>query len=308
MEHIPRVSGKTFAGQRVAVAYNRHECLVAHPPKPNEHCFPVREKPTTSSKVLGYADELWLKDARFFVSPAGVDRIRRTGARTPIAFVVGTVVKDRPRKVSKKHGWSQVRFDPFKSDCFAGPRGGCLSSAKYVHLGDRQVRAFGVDRGAALTSLRQLNPELELVTPQRDTWQGDMGGLNYGRATPEALEAALDQVWARWPGAVILDGTDDWDAPEKMRPETFPRTHGANPLARWHTGMSGQAASGLIFEPEAYRRLEARYRAAHGHGFEDAPAVRKAEEPNSCGCWQGSGFTVYRGPQSSANLKRRLMR
>ena len=268
----------------------------------------MREKPTTSSRVLGYADELWLEDVSFFVSPSGLDRIRRTGERSPIAFVVGTVVKDRPRKVSQKHGWSQVRFDPFQGDCFAGPRGGCFTSAKFVHLGNRKLRAFGVDRGPAVTSMRQLNPDLELFTPQRETWHGDMGGLNYGRATPESLAEALELVWSRWPGCVVLDGTDDWEAPEQMRPETFPRIYSCRPLARWHTGMSGETASGLILSLDEFRRLESAYREHWGHGFEDAPSVRKDDEPTSCGCWQGSGFTIYRPPSHMAEVKRRLMR
>ena len=116
--HIRRASGNEFKGQQVAVAFNRHECLPSHPKKKGEHCFPVRAKATSSSKVLAYVDEIWLEDVSFFVSPSGLRSIQQSGARTVCCFVVGTVIGSRSSGATKKHGWSPVRLDVFDHGCF----------------------------------------------------------------------------------------------------------------------------------------------------------------------------------------------
>lgn len=310
--HIPQISGKSdkLVGREVAVAFNRHECLLQHPVKPGEHCFSVREKPTSSSPVIGYADEIWLEDVRFFASESGLRRIQKTGTRTPIAFVVGKVLRRRPASVTKKRGWFKVRFDPFEPGCFFDPRtDSCLASAKYMRLGDRHMEAFGPAEGEAMTSLRQLNPQPPFITPQRETWRGDMGGLNYRDATPAATTAAMRHVWDQWPSAVIVDGTDDWEAPEWARPQLWLKLLGAKPLAIWHTGASGQSASGLVFSPAEWQRAQAAFLRRFG---ERVPVSTLPKVPTKCGCWDGEGVRVYRQSRESSvdsgSLKRRLMR
>lgn len=305
---IPRVSGSRFVGKPVAVAYNRHQCLVTHPRKPGEHCFPVRAKPTSSSKVLGYADELWLEDVSFFVSPSGLRRVKDTGTRDVIAFVVGTGMKPKRPATLKKRGWFDVRFNPFEQGCFYDARSdACLRTAKYAVLRNRGIRAFGAEKGKPVGSQRELNPELVLFTPERETWHGEMGGLNYRPASAEAVAAELHEVRHAFPEAIVIDGSDDWDAPEHMRPELFPELFGTRPLARWHTGASGVSASGLVLSPEEYDRLCSAYRGRFGFHLTAAPGRSSSGSPSSCGCWDGRGFRVYQ-EHRSPELKRRLMR
>jgi hypothetical protein len=195
---IRRAKGREFVGQRVAVAYNRHECLPSHPKKKGEHCFPVRAKPSSSSKVLAYADDLWLKDVSFFISPGGLKQIQRTGVRTVCCFVVGTVISRRPSSVTAKNGWAEIRLDVFDHGCFYRHRdGACVRTAKYARLHNRRIEAFGSRKGDPVTSMRDLadNPgPLPVPTygPRRREWRGEMGGLNFDVAgLGETVEAIV---------------------------------------------------------------------------------------------------------------------
>jgi len=269
---------------------------VTHPVVPGEHCFPVREKPSSGSKVLAYVDEVWLKDAVFFVQPGGLRRIQSTGTRSPIAFVYGTALKSPPRGASKKSGWFDVRFEPFEHGCFFDARNAaCLTSAKYVHLGKRKIRALGSEQGDSVTSLRQLNPAVPLITPRREKWIGDMGGLNYASPTSTALRDAKRYVFERYPGAVILDGTDDWDAPEAYRPSAFLPRLGVRPLAWWHTGQSGALPTGAVVSDDDLPRLRRAYREVYGVDLGQVAVTRPQAEPG-CGCWDGSAVRVISEP------------
>lgn len=146
-----------------------------------------------------------------------------------------------------------------------------------------------------------------MITPERETWRGSMGGLNYREATPEATRAAMEHAWSRWPGAVIIDGTDDWEAPEWARPELWPEQMGARPLAFWHTGASGQSLSGLVLRPAEWRRVQAVFLRRFG---QRVPVSQLPKVATKCGCWDGEGVRVYLDPQGlEANprtLRRRL--
>jgi hypothetical protein len=295
--HIRRASGNEFKGQQVAVAFNRHECLPSHPKKKGEHCFPVRAKATSSSKVLAYVDEIWLEDVSFFVSPSGLRSIQQSGARTVCCFVVGTVIGSRSSGATKKHGWSPVRLDVFDHGCFYRVRdGACVRTAKYARLRNRTIEAFGSRKGQPVGSLREFNPapaELPTYGPRRRTWRGEMDGLNYEPATAEATVEAIRWVHRQHPGAIIVDGSDDWDAPVQVRPEQFVHELGVRPLAWWHTGISGQCRSGVVLAPAEYERLARSYRRRFGCSVEACgykpPSLTKPE----CGCWGGEGLRIY---------------
>jgi hypothetical protein len=223
-----------------------------------------------------------------------VKRIRKTGQRTPIAFVVGTVLAKRPASVTRKRGWYKVRFDPFKQGCFFDPRNdACLRTAKYVRLGDRHVEAFGPKAGENLASLRELNPALTTVAPPRESWRGELGGLNFEPPSARAVARAVEAVQERWPGAVIVDGTDDWEAPRHMRPELWPHDLGIRPLARWHTGASGVSASGLVLGASEFRRLLEAYRRRYGVALQDVAGRRSPGSPSACGCWDGRAIRIH---------------
>ena len=121
-----------------------------------------------------------------------------------------------------------------------------------------------------------------------------MGGLNFVTPTDEAVGVALEEVWADYPDAVVLDGTDDWLAPEWVRPELFPELFGIEVIALWHTGASGKSASGLVLSPDWYAALDERYEEHYGVAIEAVPSQRTDGSHSACGCWDGDAFRVYR--------------
>jgi len=287
-----------LVGQRVAVSYNRHECLVGHARQEGERCFPVREKPSSSSPVLGYADEVWLKDVAFFVSPSGVRRIQETGVRTVCCFVVGEVIEARPGRVTKRHGWQDIRLDVFDDACFYRARDrACVRTAKFARLRNRKIEAMGARKGDPVSSARELravNPPVPVVGPRRDTWRGDMGGLNFRVAPASEVSAAACWVQERWPGCVIVDGSDDWHAPDHVRVHDLLCAWQIRPVAWWHTGVSGATPSGAVLTPDQYAEFAVRYQSLYGTTPELGIAGDRPfpHERPSCGCYGGEGLLV----------------
>lgn len=279
------------------MAFNRHQCTPSKPKKAGELCFSIREKPSSSSKVLGYAKEVWLEDVQFFANERGVERIQETGVRNVCCFVVGTLIAKRPARVAKKNGWAAVRFNAETKGCFHDAKSGaCVRSAKYARLFDRHIETFGNTRGKNVSSQRDLNPgppPLRTYGPRRGSWVGEMGGLNYEAAEPEAVVQALRFVFAELGDVVVVDGTDDWDAPAQFRPEAVAQATGTTPLAWWHTGASGHSVSGMILTRREYRRFCRAYRRRFGaHPERVGDGAVTLERPD-CGCWAGEGFAVY---------------
>lgn len=290
----------SLQGRRVAVAYNLHRCRRDQPRRRREACFSLRNKPSSSSKVLGYREEVWLEDAIFFVRPAAVKRIQESGTRNVCCYVVGTLMGSRPRRLVRKTGWSAVRLDVFDEGCFyRASTGACVHSAKFVHLHERSIRALGLKNGEPVTSLAQLeslkpNPDLPIYGPRRKAWRGDLGGLNFEIADAPATGAAIHWVLARHPGCVIVDGTDDWNAPLYARPHPLLRRYHLQPVAWWHTGMSGQGTSGAVMDPRTFRSFTRAYEREWGFEPERCPGIPPALTPAPCGCWTGEGLRIYR--------------
>jgi hypothetical protein len=160
---------------------------------------------------------------------------------------------------------------------------------------------MGPRYGSPATSLRQENPAPEVLpiyNPERRSKIGNMGGINYEAPEPSAISNALERVWEDLPGAVVLDGTDDWFAPEYVRPELFAEWFSIDILALWHTGASGKSTSGIVLEESEYEVLNERYRQAIGYSLEHVPSQKRAKSHSTCGCWDGSAFLVYRDPGS----------
>ena len=86
---------------------------------------------------------------------------------------------------------------------------------------------------------------------------GTSGFVNYiGGASTARVHAALEAVFAEHPGAVVLDGSDDWYVNDCRRPGTFPNIFGIKPLARFHTGCSGISKSGIVVSRGDFERIE----------------------------------------------------
>lgn len=243
--------------------------------------------PAPQRAPLARCSEVWLEDAVFVAS--GSTR-----------FVAGTVIADRPQRVVTKFGWAEVRLDTVEEGCFyCAGSGGCIQSAKYTRLRRHKMEAFGIRKGAPLVSLPELRPNpgprLPVLGPRRDAWRGEMGGINYEAATFEATVEAIRWALAQHPGAVIVDGTDDWNAPDYVRPQLLIERWGIAPLAWWHTGLSGESYSGAVLSVEAYERMASSYRRDFACELEAVPGLRVPRLVRGpCGCWGGEALRVYR--------------
>ncbi len=289
-----------FAGRQVAVALNLHKCRVGQPKEKGEACFSIRDKPSTSSKVLGYVPEVWLENVSFFVRPSEVEQIKETGVRTVCCYVVGTVIGSRSAKVAKKNGWTTVRLDAFGEGCFyRASTGSCVRSAKYARIRNRSVQAFGARNGEPVATQRELNereenPARPMFGPKRQEWVGEMGGLNYSVASAEETGRAIQWVLGRCPGCVIVDGSDDWNAPDHARPAMLARRYGLDPTAWWHTGTSGQEQTGVVLSPAQWRAFRSAYTREWGFSPEACPGGPPDLVRPECGCWNGDGLAIYR--------------
>jgi hypothetical protein len=68
-------------------------------------------------------------------------------------------------------------------------------------------------------------------------------------------EGALAAVFADFPDAVVLDGSDDWYSNPLSRPSDICREMEIKPLALYHSGISGIAKSGVVIRFEDFERL-----------------------------------------------------
>lgn len=300
MANPRRRQSSEFLGRQVAVALNLHRCRVGQPKEKGEACFSIREKPTSGSKVLGYVPEVWLEDVSFFVRPAGVEKIQESGVRNVCCYVVGTVIGSRSAKVAKKNGWTTIRLDAFGDGCFyRATTGSCVRTAKYARIRDRSVQAFGARNGEPVTSQRELssrepNPVPAVLGPERETWVGEMGGLNYKVASAEVTAQAIERVLAGCGGCVILDGSDDWNAPDHARPAMLTQRYGVDPWAWWHTGTSGQEYTGVVLSGPQWRAFRRAYIREWGFAPSGCPGAPPSLLRPECGCWNGEGIAIYR--------------
>jgi hypothetical protein len=69
-----------------------------------------------SGRVIANTDSLMVIGAEFWVSAAGIARVRRIGRRKVVAGVIGIV--DFDAVVSSLEGWTEVTINPFDNDTF----------------------------------------------------------------------------------------------------------------------------------------------------------------------------------------------
>ena len=230
--------------------------------------------------------EIWLEDV-VFVGGGG------------LGFVHGTVIEPRPVSVLRKHGWHTVEIDKVEGGCFHLVHSGvCIQMAKYARLKPGKISAFGAVAGTVLEELDELEPvpdyDIPTYGPPRKQWTGDMGGNNYELATVDDTLAELQRLLRRFPDAVIVDGSDDWDAPDYVRPQVLVARYGITPLAWWHTGRSGQTKSGVILRADDYSRLREAFRDQYGFEIDSIPGTKPVDIARSeCGCWRDEGIAIY---------------
>lgn len=84
---------------------------------------------------------------------------------------------------------------------------------------------------------------------------GYSGFTNYFPGTREDIAAALEEVFEDHPGSVVIDGADNWFWHRYERPETFPRQFDIQPLAMFHSKISGISKSGIVVTAEDYHKI-----------------------------------------------------
>jgi len=83
------------------------------------------------------------------------------------------------------------------------------------------------------------------------------GFVNYiGGASQDKFQATLEEIFAKHPNAVVLNGDDDWYASQCCRPELFPRKFDIQPLAYFHSGISGISKSGIVVSRRDFDKIE----------------------------------------------------
>jgi len=123
------------------------------------------------------------------------------------------------------------------------------------------------------TEIKTYNPQAVTVSSSAAAWR------NYLGASEAEYRATREQIFADFPGCVIVDGDDDWSADPWRYPMSFreeprivERRNGpcqiglgiGEPLAWYHSGVSGISRSGIVITREQYDLLCARYKVAYG--------------------------------------------
>ena len=79
----------------------------------NKYCWSIKQ----GSKVVGYADNVLLKDTNFFVSENGRLRVLLTNRKNVHAFVEGFIVKTN-LKCKPPRFRTKITYDPYKRKTF----------------------------------------------------------------------------------------------------------------------------------------------------------------------------------------------
>lgn len=87
-----------------------------------------------------------------------------------------------------------------------------------------------------------------------DPHTGSSGFTNYSNNKPNPMAVFKD-----FPAAIIVDGSDDWSAERHHRPQRAVQDAGIEPLAWFHSGISGVSKSGVVLTPADYAKLEEFY-------------------------------------------------
>ena len=101
--------------------------------------------------------------------------------------------------------------------------------------------------------MKTYNPQSSHISSSIGSW------VNYMGASEESFKKTRQQVFTDYPDSVIINGNDDWFAPEYSRPETFIRNFGIEVLAYYHSGISGISKSGIVVTKSEYLKLKEKY-------------------------------------------------
>lgn len=105
-----------------------------------------------------------------------------------------------------------------------------------------------------------------------DKHTGTSGFTNYFNNKPNPTA-----VFADFPDAVIVDGSDDWCAALEARPAMVVDKAGIVPLAWFHSGISGITKSGVVLTEAQFAQLDAYYRATFEQEVNDLNTVYRRD-------------------------------
>ncbi len=137
----PVLPSSRFEGLRIAVAFNIPLCRKTEARKPDEACYSIRLKP--GGKVYGYVRMMRLRAVHYWVSQAGIERIRGRN-REVCCYMLGDVTTSAR---TPSASWEEIRFNPFKHRCFVNAADECVRESDWAFFGQRRTFAAGVKRG-----------------------------------------------------------------------------------------------------------------------------------------------------------------
>jgi hypothetical protein len=93
----------------------------------HRHCYSVQTMTNRGWRVALHSDAIHLAGARFTVSAAGRERVRRESRKNVHAFICGTWLASEGR-----HGDTHVTYNPYVMEGFHIKSGGLVTSADEV--------------------------------------------------------------------------------------------------------------------------------------------------------------------------------
>lgn len=187
-------------------------------------------------------------------------------------------------------GWFPVDDD-------ASVEGAPICSAAYIASVPEGVYAMGPiwtpcpSPGATTEALRR--PEAPVEGPSRGITIGKLGGTNFLAPTRTNWERSLRKTLSSRPGSLVLVGTDDWFAPDSLRPEVFVPAAGVTPAAWWHDGRSGKSVTGAVLTESQMRKIRKSYRSLYGESMDVIVNPPWSDQETTCGCWRLRPMKVY---------------
>lgn len=145
--------------------------------------------------------------------------------------------------------------------------------------------------GATTDEMRR--PDAPVEGPSRGITIGKLGGVNFEAPNQRNWERSLRKTLSSGPDTLVLVGTDDWFAPDSLRPEVFVPAAGIVPRAWWHDGRSGKSVTGAVLTQSQMRKLRKSYQALYGEAMDVIVNPPWSDQETTCGCWRLRPMKVY---------------
>jgi hypothetical protein len=112
------------------------------------------------------------------------------------------------------------------------------------------------------------NPLKTFMGNKPDCHTGSSGFTNFFNNSPNP-----EAVWKVHPEAVIVDGDDDWSAPLERFPMKLVEKAELQPLAWFHSGISGITKSGVVLTRADFAKLSTYFLNTFGKGIAEVLTI-----------------------------------